>query len=273
MRESILTVMTPDPWCISESAPVALAASTLVERHIRHLPVIGGALTDGGRLVGIVDDAVVFARGQILEGRFVPYDSRDSGLVVGDVFSDVRVVMGPNDPLSDLLHKMVHAGTDCAVIVDTRRHPVGIVTAHDLVRVSARFLPDVQVDEIASIPALSVQADQSVGAAFDTMAAHRCRHLMVLDGRSPFAIVSWRDLVERGWDRRLSTTMRDVTKAGVVETIPTGSRLSLAAERMVTQKVGCLPIVSDRCEVMGLVTRTDIVARMAAALVQSEPKE
>ena len=42
-------------------------------------------------------------------------------------------------------------------------------------------------------------------------------------------------------------------------------RLSEVAERMVVQKVGCLPVVGESCEIVGLVTHTDIIASMAAA--------
>lgn len=255
--------MTPDPVCVLDLAPLSTAATLMIRHRFRHLPVIAR----DGRLLGLADDASVFGRGELREGRWFVHDDRDASLVVADVDFAAPIVIRPGDPVTAALAPMVEAGEDCAVVVDDQRRPVGVLTAHDAVRHAPTVLPaGLDTAHLASSPVLTARLDQPVASALDTLRAHGRRHLVVLDRDRPVAVISWRDLVEQGWDRRPTLPLSEAVDAGAVEAVGVGAPLQEVAERMVLQKVGCLPVIDGAGRLAGLVSRTDLVQRMLAAL-------
>lgn len=255
--------MTPDPVCALDLAPLATCATLMIRHHFRHLPVIGR----DGRLLGLADDAGVFARGELREGAWYVHDDRDARLVVADVDFAAPIVVHATDPVSVALVPMIGTGEDCAVVVDGERRPIGVLTAHDAVRHAPSVLPAaLDARALGSDPVLIARLDQPVSTALDTLRAHGRRHLVVVDRDRPVAVVSWRDLVEQGWDRRPTTPLAEAVSKGAVETVPVYAPLAQVAERMVVQKVGCLPVVDGAGRLVGIVSRTDLVERVVAAL-------
>ncbi|MEZ4239304.1 MAG: CBS domain-containing protein [Myxococcota bacterium] len=118
-------LMTPDPVEVVGSAPLATAAALMMRHHFRHLPVVDDA---DGRLLGLVDDAGVFARGEWTGGELRLHDARDRGIKVDDVRSPA-LSAHPTSSLSQALAAMVREGADALVVVDNHRRPVGILTA------------------------------------------------------------------------------------------------------------------------------------------------
>ncbi|MEZ4239305.1 MAG: CBS domain-containing protein [Myxococcota bacterium] len=53
---------------------------------------------------------------------------------------------------------------------------------------------------------------------------------------------------------------------GAVETVPAGAPLVEVADRMVAQKVGALPVVDRDGALVGVVSRADLMAQIAARL-------
>jgi len=109
----------------------------------------------------------------------------------------------------------------------------------------------------------------TLNVAEDIMNMGRIRHLPVLDGGNRVVgIVTQRDLYKAsissvlGFDRArehewlgkvkvqdiMTTTVTMIgAEAGVVE----------AVDKMVTEKIGCLPVVDEQGKLMGLLTETD----------------
>jgi CBS domain-containing protein len=161
---------------------------------------------------------------------------------------------------------MIETGRDVAIAIGPGRAPVGILTAHDVVRVAPGLLPPgLDTRALATVPPITVHRHQGAGAALDTMRAHHLRHLVVVDGPEPWAVISWQDLVELGAAARRSLPL-DGLGWPAVETVPVGSSLDDIAERMVAQKVGCLPVVDSRGHLTGIVTRSDVLTLLIAAL-------
>jgi CBS-domain-containing membrane protein len=128
----------------------------------------------------------------------------------------------------------------------------------------------------------SLRAGDRVDLADSVMQLGRVRHLPVLDAKGcVVGIVSNRDLLEASLssvlglepaDRRAflrSVPIADVmTRA--VETIGPGDLLVSAASRMLSHKIGCLPVVEADGMMVGLITESDLLAIAYGASRESD---
>jgi acetoin utilization protein AcuB len=107
--------MTAQPWAVQIDDSVSVARQMLVEREIRHLPVV-----DAGELVGMVTERdLATASGRV-------------GAIVGDVMTSALAV-DEERPLDEVLAKMLERRRD-AVVVTGGGRVRGIFTAMDAVR-------------------------------------------------------------------------------------------------------------------------------------------
>lgn len=126
-----------------------------------------------------------------------------------------------------------------------------------------------KVKDLMHTHIVTLHSSDTLNIAEDIMSMGRIRHLPVLDGGNRVVgIVTQRDLYKAsissvlGIDRTreqewlgkvkvrdvMTTTVTMIgAEAGVVE----------AVDKMVTEKIGCLPVVDEQGKLMGLLTETD----------------
>ncbi len=118
----------------------------------------------------------------------------------------------------------------------------------------------------------TLKRNEQLSLADDLMQLGRIRHLPVLDddGKELIGIVSQRDLFRGGLARAVgygqhgrrkllnSLQVKDVMVTDLVTTTPEAP-LAEAAETMMKNKIGCLPVVRDRT-LVGILTEGDFVA-------------
>jgi acetoin utilization protein AcuB len=126
-----------------------------------------------------------------------------------------------------------------------------------------------KVKDLMRTHIVTLHFTDTLNVAEDIMNMGRIRHLPVLDGGNRVVgIVTQRDLYKAsissvlGFDRArehewlgkvkvqdiMTTTVTMIgAEAGVVE----------AVDKMVTEKIGCLPVVDEQGKLMGLLTETD----------------
>jgi acetoin utilization protein AcuB len=126
-----------------------------------------------------------------------------------------------------------------------------------------------KVKDLMRTHIVTLHFTDTLNVAEDIMSMGRIRHLPVLDGGNRVVgIVTQRDLYKAsissvlGFDRArehewlgkvkvqdiMTTTITMIgAEAGVVE----------AVDKMVTEKIGCLPVVDEQGKLMGLLTETD----------------
>ena len=114
-------IMHADPVTIVPQTSLESAYATMLERHIRHLPVM-----DGERLVGVVTDRDLrLATSRLTEQPFPP------GTGVGAVMSSHVETAHPLDPIEGAARVMRELKIGCLPVVDGTRL-VGIVTGIDI---------------------------------------------------------------------------------------------------------------------------------------------
>lgn len=103
------------------------------------------------------------------------------------------------------------------------------------------------------------------------MRASRIRHMPILDERGELCgIVSDRDLM-LGWSRGTAGRVSEVMSRSIQWVHPSTPARE-AAGRLLTRKIGCLPVVNDSLELVGIVTETDFLELAFRALSEEAPE-
>ncbi len=124
-----------------------------------------------------------------------------------------------------------------------------------------------QVREVMTTENLmTIGEDDSLAVAAHRMTWTPCRHLPVVKGREVVGIVSERDIFAwLGENRRLDGPA-DVVRAAMVSPAAVASPdedIGEAAARMISRRIGCLPVVSSGT-LIGMLTRGDLLGRLVA---------
>lgn len=128
-------------------------------------------------------------------------------------------------------------------------------------------------DLMTSAP-ICVQREDTLRTAYEWMENERVRHLPVVDADgSLVGVLSHRDLVRHALAGLEEVPMNrvmqylelrtvDTAMAVAAETAEASDAVSEAAERMLENKFGCLPVV-EGARVIGILTESDFVRHVA----------
>jgi CBS-domain-containing membrane protein len=130
------------------------------------------------------------------------------------------------------------------------------------------------VEDVMSRDVFTLERNDKLSVADDVMKQKRIRHIPVLDGDGELCgIITQRDLFRgillrslgfgtRAEDKMLdSLSIKDAMHEDVITTSP-DTPLADAARLMLSNKVGCLPVV-DGGRLVGLISEADFVKRFA----------
>ncbi|MBN2158938.1 MAG: CBS domain-containing protein [Spirochaetes bacterium] len=119
--------------------------------------------------------------------------------------------------------------------------------------------------EIMSSPVITIDPEKTAAEAWRMFNEHGCRHMPVVTGEGKIAgILSERDLLKRlverggGAEEARDILVRDIMSAEVIATGPQ-TDIRRVARAMLEQHLGLMPIVGERGELAGAVTRSDIL--------------
>jgi acetoin utilization protein AcuB len=128
---SLKQAMTPFPYSIERSAPLAEARQVMDQHKVRHLPV-----TDGHELVGIVTDR------DLRSALAVPMNRKIvSNLTVKDLYIADAYVVDLEEPIETVLLTMAerHIGS---ALVTRRGRLAGVFTAVDVCRTFGEYIQE-----------------------------------------------------------------------------------------------------------------------------------
>ncbi len=115
---------------------------------------------------------------------------------------------------------------------------------------------------------LTIGEDDSLAVAAHRMTWTPCRHLPVVKDREVVGVISERDILAWiGANRRLDGPS-DVVRAAMAAPPSVASPdedIGEAAARMISYRVGCLPVVSSG-KLIGMLTRGDLLGRIVAEM-------
>jgi CBS domain-containing protein len=148
-------VMTASPVTVNEAAPIRRAAQLMLDHHLKRLPVVDEA----GRLSGIVSRVNLLrtvvgaaATGEE-DGIEVGHESLSSP-VARIMTKDVPTVSA-DAPLSELVNVVISTRLNRAVVVDSERRPLGVVSDAELMtRVTPEARPGLLPSLVHRLPLL-----------------------------------------------------------------------------------------------------------------------
>lgn len=139
-----------------------------------------------------------------------------------------------------------------------------------------RLSTDLLVGDVMTTQVSTVNRNDDLALADELMKVGRFRHIIVLDDQEHVAgVISREDIVYTAlaWSLGTSQSMHDkmlrqtsaksVMRTEVQTTIA-GAPLREAAQRMMENKIGCLPVV-DGVRLVGVLTESDLLALITAA--------
>lgn len=135
-----------------------------------------------------------------------------------------------------------------------------------------------QVDDLMSAPVYVVSPDDAVGHVKNVMLKHKVGRVVVTYEGALVGVIAKYDLAkmlkssQAGWRRRLQdrTLAKTIMSENVITTAP-GTPVKAAAQAMIANGIGCLPVMGDG-ELLGILTETDLVAHFATTTSKAKVK-
>jgi CBS domain-containing protein len=221
-NRTVSEVMTTPAVTVSPDAILGRAAQLMAEKHLKRLPVVDG----DGKLIGILgrlDVLNTVAAVHLPEWHSEAHPIGQQALVAEVMTREVSTVH-EDATVEEIFDLLVASAHKRVVIVDDRRHVVGIVADSDLIsRVSRENWPGIIESLISKVPIAKVSGEAR-------------KHLQRLRARLAKDLMT-RDVI----------TVRDK--------MPVASALALSAEKRVKR----LPVVDAEEELVGIVGRTEMM--------------
>ena len=135
---------------------------------------------------------------------------------------------------------------------------------HDVSMSRKRTVGDVMTREVVTLA-----ADEGIALADEVMRLKRIRHVPVVRGKELLGLISHRDLLRAQAKLLLVTSKKgegeiyvsvsaeDIMTTDVM-TVPPSMRIMEAADLLLNERFGCLPVVEDE-ELVGIVTEADLL--------------
>ena len=248
---TLAELMTWNIVTIDRDASLARATEVMETARISSVLV-----TELGKPVGIVTERDIL---RALETK-VPKEQ-----AVAKVMSHPLVSARKDMVLHDAYHFMAQKGVRHLLVTDAGDHPVGIVSESDfrfhLGLEFYRRMRDVRTVMSARMPVLPPTA--LVRDAVSAMAARDANCAIVAENGKPVGMVTERDAVRfyREGAESLVRPLADVMSTPVA-TIPVGTHLQDAMERMQSQRIRHLVVVGEAGEVAGILSEHDVVRQL-----------
>ena len=113
--------------------------------------------------------------------------------------------------------------------------------------------------DIMSSPVKSINKDMKAKAALDLMEKYHYRHFPVVEDNKIVGIVSDRDLLMKSSAQNFSQIELRSMITDEVIVAKQETEIKVIARIMVYEEIGALPIINDEYEVVGIVTKSDIL--------------
>jgi CBS domain-containing protein len=123
-----------------------------------------------------------------------------------------------------------------------------------------------KIKDIMSAPVYVVSPDETVARARNLMLRHKIGRLVIIEDNKPIGMVTKKDIVKRlnqaepQWRRRPidDIPVRKVMTESLITIFPDATPRQLA-ELMTENNIGGLPVVNNKDEVIGIVTKWDLI--------------
>ncbi|MBC7080850.1 MAG: CBS domain-containing protein [Thermoplasmatales archaeon] len=261
-------IMTKGVIYVNKRDDVDYILQLMGKYKITKAPVI-----EDGKIVGIVtDNEIADKLGSIRSRGVTP--ARLRAMTVMEKKFDV---VSPDTPIEEILETVGEPGPTMLPVV-SNEHLVGVVTKADLLPLVEG---DENIKEIMTFPVISVSREDRVIHARRLMIDKNIARIPVVENGKVIGIISdWEianafaklkkgiSLGKQGSHIK-NLLVGDVMKSPAITAKDTIT-IKEAAQIMMKNEVGCLPIVGGDEKIKGIVTRTDLLKHLLKKLKQRQ---
>lgn len=186
---------------------------------------------------------------------------------IKEIYTPRLYGLPPQAPVADAVALMREKSISCVVALENER-PVGIFTERDVVQAMALrgmdFL-EAPLSELMQSPVLTANRDMFNFEAYNLLASHRIRHLVIVDdtGRAVGAL-TFSDLVEHlGFEYFVQVKRIGQIMTKAVFTAEASESLRSVLTEMAARAISCV-IVTESGRLAGILTERDVTAGLAS---------
>ena len=281
MPPKVKNYMSTPVVVVSPSDSLAHARNLMLKHKINRLVV-----ADNNRVLGILTSTDFLKVLRYPELARKAFDE----LVVRDIMSENVIVIEENKNIVNAARVMLENGISTLPVVDRTERLVGIITKTDLTRAYASIGEGrVRVSEIMDRDPPTVTPFHSLYRIIEAIEEKPYYKVVVVEGRVPVGVIAKRDLVfidTSKLKQDLTFVKRDTLlpkgRTGGIRlyyiplaldimssppiTIEGEKDLAEAARIIVERRIGCLPVIDDEGNLIGLVTKNEIIQAVANLL-------
>ncbi|HDI75072.1 MAG: hypothetical protein DRJ52_02910 [Thermoprotei archaeon] len=278
-RYYVKDYMTLDPVVVHPNDSLIHVRKLMLRYNVNRVIVI-----EDSKPIGIFTQKD-FAR-VILEGIENEHDIDE--VLVKDVMTKNIITTYPDESLVDAARTMVNKAISSLVVLDPEDETLeGILTKTDL----CNFYKDkcaglALVREFMTENVVTVKPYHSAMKVIDLLARYNISRIVVVEKRKPVGIITIRDVtfsspfIMREYHLRKAKYIRERGRRGVVKvpliplaedlmtpdpiTVRDNEDLVSAARLMIHHGISGLPVVNEKEDLVGIVTKTDIVRAITA---------
>jgi acetoin utilization protein AcuB len=256
---ALAQVMSTDLVAVDHHTPLGEAAQQLLAAHVRQVVVLDA----DGHVLGLAHDGSIFRYGR-WDGGWRPHQPAYRPLTVQAATQPAPIAPLAQSTFDDVLRSLVLSACGAVVLVDRERRPVGLLTEADALAEAHRRVPRaLRVSDLAHPMPYTIGPDDALHAAWVLMSFHGFRHLPVLSAGALVGVISRRDLDEAAADTSYQGVVRERMSPATETTRPWIAAAD-AAEVMLRQRIGCLPVTDDG-RLVALLTVTDVLRALLKA--------
>lgn len=248
--------MTPNPLYVRRGDLATKVRAIFRRSKFKGLPVV---------------DENTRVRGLITVRDMLRITSTKSNLTAEGIMGPPSVYLTPDETLLGALKKMIKAGVDRAVVVDSpaRMQLLGVISMHDFVKAiqkTGKPIMDVPIETLMTKKVVTCTPKDPVTMVWRKMEESDVTGLPVID-KKVVGMVTRSDVVASGFARirkeseqdfpRSSTAVEKVMSTPAV-TVSPKARVGEAMRTMVSRNIGRLP-VADKGRLVGIIDREDIL--------------
>jgi diguanylate cyclase (GGDEF)-like protein/PAS domain S-box-containing protein len=179
------------------------------------------------------------------------------------------IAISEDTEIPEAANLMVINGLRRLVVVDGEHNIIGIVTQTDIIKNLSidSFISFRKAEQIMRRKVISIRKKASLMRAIELMAKNHISCVLVMENNRPVGIITERDITKAVAENRISKNVEDTMTSPVI-TSHKDINLYDATKLMEENRLRSLVVIDPAGNVIGIVTRSDIIRNLRADYVE-----
>jgi len=254
--EKVSTIMSRDVLTLE---PTEILQSAIEKMNFNNISCV--VVLKNKKAVGILTERDIV--------RFIGLDLDFEKTELQSIMRSPVISVSENINIAEAAHLMVINGVRRLVIVDSKFKIIGIITQTDIIKnlniesfISSKKLEHVMIRKI-----ISVKKKDPLNKAIELMVSNNISCILVMEDKKPVGLISEHDITKAMAESSISNSIEEIMTCPVL-TAHKDKNLFDATRLMDERKLRCLVVVSPRGNVLGIVTKSDIIRNLRTDYIE-----